>query len=649
MRYHVRTASQDAAADEFVLSDNSVDRQGDVIEQNWELANFRANPIALFNHDRDQVIGVWDDVRVEGGRLIGKLKLASADTPGPLGALVNSVRSLLDQKILRSTSVGFREVEKQKINEHASDFWGPFRYTKSELLEVSLVAVPANPNAVSLARSMNIPPGLVPVLFVKPEQSEARPAKADVKLTVVSTQAKGPTKMANFQERIENTRNSVNVQRDRLAALQAEDVLSPADQDEFAELPGRLEHSVKTLQQLEAAERAQALAAQLTAPPPPPTAQSIVLPAPSVRSLRPIKSKFDHILRSMHVTGVAHHLRQHPEQILRELYGNDDGTAMVLKSATAPAMTGVAGWAAELAVQQAVTDMLDILYPDFIYPQVAAIGIRVTFDRFGSIKIPTRSNSTLLSGDFVAEGNPIPVLQGLFSSITLTPKKMAVITTFTREMAMHSTPTIEPVLRTAILGDTGKILDTRLLDNVASSASRPAGLLNGVTPITATAITGGALTALTTDLTNLVSALLTANAGRTIVLIMNPVDALRATMITNSNGAFVFDSLEALRAKFNLRAVLTSTTVTAKTLIALDAADFATATGDAPQFDVSSQATLHMETAPSAIGTVGAPNVVAAPTRSLWQTDTIGVRMLLDVTWAMRRSGMVQTIANVTW
>ena len=31
------------------------------------------------------------------------------------------------------------------------------------------------------------------------------------------------------------------------------------------------------------------------------------------------------------------------------------------------------------------------------------------------------------------------------------------------------------------------------------------------------------------------------------------------------------------------------------------------------------------------------------------QTDTIGVRMIMDLTWLMRRTGMVQTIANVTW
>ena len=53
---------------EFILSDATPDRYGDVVEANgWDLAWFRKNPIALFGHDNDFPIGTWDNVRVEGG------------------------------------------------------------------------------------------------------------------------------------------------------------------------------------------------------------------------------------------------------------------------------------------------------------------------------------------------------------------------------------------------------------------------------------------------------------------------------------------------------------------------------------------------------------------------------------------------------
>jgi hypothetical protein len=40
---------------------------------------------------------------------------------------------------------------------------------------------------------------------------------------------------------------------------------------------------------------------------------------------------------------------------------------------------------------------------------------------------------------------------------------------------------------------------------------------------------------------------------------------------------------------------------------------------------------------------------VAAPVRSLWQTDTIGVRMLLDLNWGMRRTGVIAWTQTMTW
>jgi hypothetical protein len=43
-----------------------------------------------------------------------------------------------------------------------------------------------------------------------------------------------------------------------------------------------------------------------------------------------------------------------------------------------------------------------------------------------------------------------------------------------------------------------------------------------------------------------------------------------------------------------------------------------------------------METVPAPIGTPGTPTVVAAPTRSLWQTDAIGLKVRWPVSWALR-------------
>ena len=62
---------------EFVLSDDTVDRYGDVIEAaGWVLTSFKKNPIALFGHRSDFPIGRWADLKVVDNKLVRKLVLA---------------------------------------------------------------------------------------------------------------------------------------------------------------------------------------------------------------------------------------------------------------------------------------------------------------------------------------------------------------------------------------------------------------------------------------------------------------------------------------------------------------------------------------------------------------------------------------------
>jgi len=141
---------------EFVLSDESVDRMGDIIRAGgWDLNAFKANPIALLGHDHSSIIGVWENVRVEGKKLMGSLKLAREGT----SELVDTVRSLIDQRILKSVSVGFQPVEATPRKGGGWDF------IKSALHEVSVVAVPANPNALAIAKAMK--PEIASKLFVQ--------------------------------------------------------------------------------------------------------------------------------------------------------------------------------------------------------------------------------------------------------------------------------------------------------------------------------------------------------------------------------------------------------------------------------------------------------------------------------------------------
>ena len=341
-------------------------------------------------------------------------------------------------------------------------------------------------------------------------------------------------------------------------------------------------------------------------------------------------------------------------QTLRNMYqgsNHNEVTAMVLRAVANPANTTVATWAAEL-VQTDTMPFLDRLVADSIYLPLANAGVRYTFGNAGVLKIPVRASSPAgvrLAGNWVAEGAPKPVRRASFTTVSLSPTKLAVISTFTEEMATYSAQSIEQIIRQAMSDDTSEALDTYLIDAVAASAGvRPAGLLDGVSPITASVLTP-ASAAMVADLKALVGAIVAAGGGRRIVLIVNPIQAISMGIVQTTTGDFLFGTAQAAAAKFNASLII-SATCPAGRVIAVDAADFATANGDAPRFAVSTDATLHEEdTTPLALGTTGSPNTVAAPMRSLFQTDAVAVRMSLYVTWAMRRTGMVQTIAAVSW
>jgi hypothetical protein len=333
------------------------------------------------------------------------------------------------------------------------------------------------------------------------------------------------------------------------------------------------------------------------------------------------------------------------EEVLRTYYAGDEGTGIILRAAIAPAQTTVAGWAAEL-VNIAVADFLNQLPIIAMYPRIAAKGPRFTFGQYGVIKIPARSATPTINGSFIGEGQPIPVRKLGLSSISLTPKKMGVISEFTREMALHSIPSIEGVVRQAINDDTAVAIDTVLIDANPATTVRPAGLLNGISGLTPSAA-AARIDKIIADISALMAPIIAARGGRDLVLLCNPAQKLSMSWAVTPMGQFIFQDGELASRGLT---VVSSTSMPATQLVMIDAADFASVTGDSPQFDVSDVATIHEEdTTPLAIGTAGAPPTVAAPVRSLWQTASIGIRMMLDMNWTMRRAGMVSWMTGVTW
>lgn len=156
----------------YILSTDVVDRMGDIVEQDWQLKDFKKNPIALFMHDHKTPIGVWDKVKVENGRLVAYLKLAEAGT----SKLIDTVRSLIAQRILKAVSVGF-SVGGYEVRYDENGNYQGYTLQKPDLNEASIVSVPANQEALQTAKSFNLSDNDMKALFI--HEPEDKTIKTD--------------------------------------------------------------------------------------------------------------------------------------------------------------------------------------------------------------------------------------------------------------------------------------------------------------------------------------------------------------------------------------------------------------------------------------------------------------------------------------
>ena len=160
-RYIEKAATAEVEADgrtmRFVASDESTDRYGDVVvAKGWQLEAFRKNPVLLWSHNASAPIGTVPEIGVTGKRLLATVKF----TDKGINPQADLVCALVQQKELRAVSVGFTigsADDIELIRDEQNDEVTGYRYLKPELLELSVVAVPANPNALALARGLGLP------------------------------------------------------------------------------------------------------------------------------------------------------------------------------------------------------------------------------------------------------------------------------------------------------------------------------------------------------------------------------------------------------------------------------------------------------------------------------------------------------------
>lgn len=101
------------------------------------MERFSRNPVMLFGHNHNQVIGRWENYKIEDNQLSAE---AVFDTGDELG---KEVARKVKENFLRAASVGIIPIKLELLDDE-------FVMAECELVEASIVAIPADAGAVRL-------------------------------------------------------------------------------------------------------------------------------------------------------------------------------------------------------------------------------------------------------------------------------------------------------------------------------------------------------------------------------------------------------------------------------------------------------------------------------------------------------------------
>lgn len=137
----------DALTIPFVICDNTLNRKGWRLNvEGIDMSGFLKNPVCLYQHDTYSVpVGRWLNMRVEGTELKGD---AEFDRNDP-----DAVKLFWKYKdgYMNAVSLHIMPIEESELPEQLVPGQKYATVTRSELLEVSLVSVPGQKNAVKLS------------------------------------------------------------------------------------------------------------------------------------------------------------------------------------------------------------------------------------------------------------------------------------------------------------------------------------------------------------------------------------------------------------------------------------------------------------------------------------------------------------------
>jgi HK97 family phage prohead protease len=632
----------------------ATDRMGDIVEP---LGLAFDNPLPLlWQHKHDQPIGLAFMDKPSSKGITFTAQLADVPQPGKLRDRIDEATQSIDAGLVRGVSIGFKSLEKSFLDD------GGVRFIRSELVELSLVTVPANAEAtISTIKSLDA-------------ASLAAPGRNDARETPgAAGKAHKPEQKAKAMKQtiaeqisaFDARRTAARTRMQEMMTTRADagETLDDAESTEYDGLEAeikKIDSHIERLVRLEEQNKALAKPATGTTPA---VASDSRDPTDGVKHsggvirvkqnvpewVAPIRTYMTAVLNRFDPHACAQYVKRRtdwhsstPE--LQNIWS--DEFCYLLRAAVPAGTTYDSTWAGALVYAQNLGEAFaQFLRPLTIIGRIPGLR-RVPFN----VRIPRATGGT--TAGWVGEAAPKPLTSMTFDAITLTWAKAAAISVITEELARFSNPAAETVVRDDLARGITQFLDRQFVDPSVGAVTgvSPASITNGITPITPTGVNMAAFRA---DVKTLMNQLLIANQSITTgVWIMTQQQAMALSIAQNSLGQVIYPTISPDQGGTLLGyPVVASENIPATggspadgyPLIFAVANEILLADDGQTVIDASREASLNMDSTPDS------PPTASTNMLSLWQLNQIGLKAERWITWARRRTTAVAWIQNAKY
>jgi HK97 family phage major capsid protein/HK97 family phage prohead protease len=604
-----------------IASTPEPDRMGDVVEP---LGITYKNPLPLLlYHDAKKPVGHVTFKKPTTDGLAFTATLPTIGDPGPLRDRVEEAWQSLKAGLLAGVSIGFRSIE-EAFNKDT----GGFRFLKTEVLELSLVAIPANADAtIHTVKDLDL------------AASGRHPSRDRDPLPIVRVDKDArPMEQKTINEQITSFETSRAGKHARMTAMMTKSAdagatLDQAETDEYDGLTAELKAIDAHLVRLKALEAtAVTKATPITAATPEQASlQRSGVPIISVKANVAPGTAF---IRYCQALAVSRGSTMQAVEYAKRWTDSTPEVELVLKAAVAAGTTTDASWAGPLAPMKPLTDeFLALLRPATILGKVPGF-VRVPFN------VSVASQTGGGTYQWVGQGAPKPVGKLAFATITLGITKCAGIIVITEELARTSTPSAEEVIRRDMVAGIAAYLDQQFIDPAVAAVAgvAPGSVTNGVTPITTAGATPANARTDVAAMANAMTALNISTAGA--VLVLSETNALAFTNALNPLGQPLFPAMSQQGGTIMGYQAITSQ-VAGTTVALIQPNQVLYADDGGVTIDVSREASVQMDTA------LDNPPIATTVLTSLWQNNLVGLRAERFINWKKARTGCVQyTVAT---